>query len=67
MSKPLLSARGREQTQLYSCDSGCTGSPLQLSYFLTEVIQLFVAHQLSRSCGTGAFLRRDTFRQTSER
>lgn len=50
--------RGRE-TKLSSCCSECRGSPLQLSYFLVEVIQFFDACQLGRPRGAGAVLRRD--------
>lgn len=50
--------RGRE-TKLRSCCSECRGSPLQLSYFLAEVIQLFDACQLGRPRGAGAVLGRD--------
>lgn len=60
LQTPLLFLRGRE-TKLYSCYSGVAGgSPLQLSYFLAEVIQLFDACQLGRPRGGGAVLRRET-------
>lgn len=51
--------RGRE-TKLRAGRSERRGSPLQLSYFLAEVIQLFDAHQLGRPRGAGAVLGRDT-------
>lgn len=50
--------RGRE-TKLRSRRSERRGSPLQLSYFLAEVIQLFDACQLGRPRGAGAVLGRD--------
>lgn len=50
--------RGRE-TKICSSYSECRGSPLQLSYFLAEVIQLFDARQLGRPRGAGAVLRRE--------
>lgn len=52
--------RGRETKLSSCCSAECRGSPLQLSYFLAEVIQFFDACQLSRPRGAGAVLRRDT-------